>query len=425
MSNCSNRVQRQLCIALATVIGLTACDGLELIPQDEANERLTVTNTPWLLSTRVTRPGATVPIDPNPAGLVSSAMALNAATVELTLIAEIDPPIVDGQVVQATSITLLAGNKSVVSYNMAGAPRLGGVDHIQNSKKNKPNLTGSVTFNDADINAVTSDGSYIYAAVASDSGGFPYPAIMERVRLKGNGFVLDDAQRIALTSFAATSTLHVNNVIYVTSGNTGGVFAFDSTDLSLLGEYVLDDARWVAWDETNDRIVVLLGTTGELALFAEGEFPNGSMVPLATIDVPGVDVPESKNTVEIVGGKAFVAAGPEGVQVVCLDDGQIVGSVPRPDPVALGLDPSVVVTNSVSVDGDLLFISNGEAGVYVAQAAQSFDESNCNEPLNVSLLGKLQFDDLQSVNHVAYKGDYLFIAAGLGGVKVVRVEVDD
>jgi hypothetical protein len=115
------------------------------------------------------------------------------------------------------------------------------------------------------------------------------------------------------------------------------------------------------------------------------------MTLLNTFPVPGVDVAESKSTVQVLGGKAFVAAGPAGVQVVCLTNGQVVGSVPRPDPAALGLDPSVVVTNAVTVQGDLMFISNGEAGVYAAAGAESFATSSCTAPQSISVLGRLRF----------------------------------
>jgi hypothetical protein len=124
-----------------------------------------------------------------------------------------------------------------------------------------------------------------------------------------------------------------------------------------------------------------------------------------------------------VGGKAFVAAGPEGVQVVCLDDGQIVGSVPRPDPASLGMDPSVVVTNAVTVDGDVLFISNGEAGVYAAAGDQPFASTSCSAPQSITVLGRLGFEDLQSANHVVYREDALFVAAALGGTKIVDVQI--
>jgi hypothetical protein len=246
---------------------------------------------------------------------------------------------------------------------------------------------------------------------------------LERVVLNGVNFALDGNERADLPSFAATSTMSTGSVIYATSGDGGGVFGLDPATLSIQGQYLLDDARWVAWDFETSRVVVLQGTPGRLAVFSEGAFPGGSMTLLDSWSVPGVDVAESKSTVQVVGGKAFVAAGPAGVQVVCLDNGQVVGSVPRPDPGSLGLDPSVVVTNAVTVQDDLMFISNGEAGVYAAAGAESFETSACDESQSISVLGKLRFDELESVNHVVYRDDRLFIAAGLGGLKVVEVDV--
>ena len=81
----------------------------------------------------------------------------------------------------------------------------------------------------------------------------------------------------------------------------------------------------------------------------------------------------------------------------------------------------MVVTNAVAVDGDLMFISNGEAGVYVATSELDFEDHDCDESPEITMLGQLQFGDLESVNHVEYENDYLFVAAGLGGVKVVEV----
>jgi hypothetical protein len=152
-------------------------------------------------------------------------------------------------------------------------------------------------------------------------------------------------------------------------------------------------------------------------------FTDGVMSLSTTYSFPGADVAESKSAYEIVGGKAFVAAGPEGVQVLCLDDGEIIGSLARPDPASLGLDPSVVVTNAVTVQDDLLFVSNGEAGVYVAAGAEPFATSGCGAQ-DIDELGRLRFENLQSANHVVYRDEHLFVAAGLGGLKIVLVETD-
>ncbi|MGB5397089.1 MAG: hypothetical protein WBN96_08070, partial [Gammaproteobacteria bacterium] len=243
------------------------------------------------------------------------------------------------------------------------------------------------------------------------------------LRLKFGKLILDDNARIQLSSYAATSTLHAGKSVYATSGDNGHVVAYKDSTMEKSGEFALHDARWVAHDEAGGRIVVAQGTPGQLSIFEEGVFAGGSMTLLNTFPFPGANVAESKSTVEIAGGKAIIAAGPDGVQIMCLDSGQIIGSVARPDPASLGLDPSVVVTNAVTVDENLMFISNGEAGVYVAEADEDFSNDDCKVQ-NITMLGKLQFDDLQSANHVVYRDGFLYVAAGLGGVKIVSVNVD-
>ncbi len=387
---------------------------------DESNDRITITNDRSTLGDRVIYTEEDVPVEADGSSQKSGAASSRKPSVTLTLVSQLSPPVVDGEVVQATSVDQKIFGDATVSYNMRGAPRLGAIDWITNMDSNNPELTSGATFNDADINAVVSDGKNIFTAMATNAPEFPFPSVMERLRISSNQLTLAGNERIPLTSYAATSVLPVGDTIYATSGNTGGVFAMAETDLSPLGEFPLHDARWVAVDEDGGRLVVAQGTPGQISVFAEGEFPNGSMTLLNTFPFPGADVPESKTTVEISGGKAFIAAGPEGVQIVCLDSGEIVGSVPRPDPESLGLDPTVVVTNAVTVDGDLMFVSNGEAGVYVAKARRQFANSGC-EQQDITVEGKLRFDDLQSANHVSYKGNKLLVAAGLGGVKIVRV----
>jgi hypothetical protein len=84
----------------------------------------------------------------------------------------------------------------------------------------------------------------------------------------------------------------------------------------------------------------------------------------------------------------------------------------------------VVVTNAVAIDQDLMFISNGEAGVYLAQGSQVFSATGSETQQTITMRGKLRFGNLQSVNHVAYAGGnpgILIVAAGLGGLKILQV----
>src|SRR2546422_1967903 len=83
-------------------------------------------------------------------------------------------------------------------------------------------------------------------------------------------------------------------------------------------------------------------------------------------------------------------------------------------------------SNAVAIDQDLMFISNGEAGVYLAQGSQAFSTSGTGAQ-TITMRGKLRFGNLQSVNHVAYSAGgpgnpgILIVAAGLGGLKIVQV----
>ncbi|MEQ1858088.1 MAG: hypothetical protein ABL963_16665 [Longimicrobiales bacterium] len=424
----------RLFLLVALSAAASSCFDQATGPRFETDGRMSITNDDAMLGERVDYPNDVVAIDPDPASPVSGPASLSApagagpmlapSDIDLTLVAEITPPLVGLQLVQATSIWMTGSEKAIVSYNFRGLSAIGGLDYFTKLLNNRPQLRSSVAFLGTDVNAVFTNGSYAYAATSTSDLLFPFPAVMERIRIRNDRFSLLDAgnRRVALTSFAGTSLMATEDEVYVTTGNTGHITAYDEDDMTLRGQYALDDARWVSWDEPNNRVVVLQGMPGRLAVFQEGSFPGGSMTLLNTWSVPGVDVAESKNTVEVSGGKAYVAAGPAGVQVVCLSTGQVIGSVPIPNAASLGLSPSVVVTNSVTVDDDVMFISNGEAGVYAAAGSRDFDDSSC-APMTITVLGRLRFDNLESANHVVYRGGHLYVAAGLGGVKVVDVDV--
>ena len=79
------------------------------------------------------------------------------------------------------------------------------------------------------------------------------------------------------------------------------------------------------------------------------------------------------------------------------------------------------MTNAVAIDQDLMFISNGEAGVYLAQGSQAFSATGPEVQQTITMRGRLGFGNLQSVNHVALQSGLLIVAAGLGGLKIVQV----
>jgi hypothetical protein len=335
-----------------------------------------------------------------------------AQSFSLHLKAEVASPSIGGQVLQATSVSIV-GNLAVVSYSMAGNSYLGGVDVIDISDKTHPVLTSEALFQNTKVNAVTTSGVNVYLAEATGDTGFASPSVFEVVKLVGNQLVLAGNTRTDLSSFAATSVEYGTRV-YATSGDAGGLFTFDPTLFTVTSSIPLHDARWVAVG--GGKVAVVQGTPGKLAVYNESD-----MSLVGSWSFAGADIAQSKSTAELAGGKAFIAAGDSGVQVISAQTGLKVGAVPRPNPDSIGLSPSVVVSNAVAIDQDLMFISNGEAGVYLAQGSQAFSTTGSEVQQTITMRGKLRFGNLQSVNHVALQSGLLFIAAGLGGLKIVQV----
>ncbi|HTI05734.1 MAG TPA: hypothetical protein VL549_10475 [Gemmatimonadales bacterium] len=420
---------RKLAIALICVVALVHLSCSDAAgPGDQSNGRISITNDAGVLAARVTYRNDSIPIDSIGVGYPSAPRPLASAPVHrssvasqgsfnLSLKAEVTPPSIGGQMLQATSVAIV-GNLAVVSYNMVGNPYLGAVDVIDITNKNQPVLRSEALFQNTDVSAVTTSGTNVYLAEATGDTGFAAPAVFEVVKLVGNQLVLTGNTRTGLSSFAATSVASGTRV-YATSGDSGSLFMLDPVTFAVTSSIPLHDARWVAVG--GGLVAVVQGTPGKLSVYNESNMSVVGSWPFA-----GADIAESKSQAVLVGGKAFIAAGDSGVRVLNASTGTSLGSVARPNPDSLGLSPSVVVTNSVTIDQDLMFISNGEAGVYLAQGSQPFSTSGTGAQ-TITMRGKLRFGSLQSVNHVAYSAGgpgnpgLLIVAAGLGGLKIVQV----
>lgn len=393
-------------------------------PGDQANDRISITNNTGVLASRVTYFDDSIPLDSVGVGypsaprvpFASPAIHRSGATSQafsLKLKAEVASPSIGGQVLQATSVSIV-GNLAVVSYNMVGNPYLGAVDVIDIANKNHPVLVSEALFQNTDVSAVTTVGQSVYLAEATGDTGFAAPAVFEIMQLQGNQLVLSGNARRALRSFAGTSVAASATRAYATSGDAGGLFVINPATLALTDSIALNNARWVT--VAGGKVVVIQGTPGRLTVYNES-----NMSSVGSWSFAGAGVPQAKSQAEVAGGKAFIAAGDSGVQVHSVSTGLKVGAMPRPNPDSLGLSPSVVVTNAVAIDQDLMFISNGEAGVYLAQGSQAFSATGPEVQQTITMRGKLRFGDLESVNHVALSGGLLIVAAGLGGLKIVQV----
>src|SRR5256885_9256134 len=139
--------------------------------------------------------------------------------------------------------------------------------------------------------------------------------------------------------------------VYPTSGDAGSLFILKPATFAVTSSIPLTDARWVAVG--GGVVAVVQGVPGTLAVYNES-----NMNVVGSWPFKGADIAQSKSQAELVGGKAFIAAGDSGVEVLSASPGAGVGSVPRPKPHSVGLRPSVVGTNAGAIDQDLMFISD-------------------------------------------------------------------
>ena len=82
-----------------------------------------------------------------------------------------------------------------------------------------------------------------------------------------------------------------------------------------------------------------------------------------------------------------------------------------------GVPAAQSVTNAASAAGALLFTANGEAGVRVYRVLGKKNNNKC-ELVELPLLGSLNFGAHLSANDVTY----LYVATGLGGLEIIRVD---
>ncbi len=371
--------------------------------------RIVVENDPSTLSSRLTIVDEPVALDTSLQDGNLAKPAINP--VSLTLLAEVDPPTVNGEPLQATDI-YIKSNKAYVSYSMIGEPYLGAVDIFNVRDEEDPELISSMIFTDSDVNGLTYKSNYLYLAMATSRSGFDSPAVVEKVRLRHDQLT-DETETFDVPSWAATDVEVSGNHLFVTSGADGGhVTVIKLSNDEVEFSYPVEDARGI--DTDGDEVVVVAGTPARVVIF---DYDSAELLNDFTFS--GANIPFSKSTIEVFRRKAVVALGDGGTQIICLDDGSVIETIDPP--VVEDLDPAVTVTNAVTTSGKSLYISDGEAGVYVAWSQDRLSSNNCDVD-DLQMIGNFRFGDLQSVNAVKVKGRYLFIAGGLGGLKILETE---
>jgi hypothetical protein len=348
----------------------------------------------------------------------------------------------DGTILQATEVRVDDGY-AFVSYNFRGPINKGGIVvfkyTVSGSKMEdvKVNLTpvSSIVMPRAQINAIDYDGSKLYLAGASNEPAFGYvtgeaPAFFMVMELDGQKqFKLADPVIKKLGSYQASSIRKKGDRIYIVTGdgadNTdGGLYIYDASSYSQVNFIDMKLARAV--DVDNNGIYVMQANPARVTSFNSS---GGGQSEIYNRPGEGMQR-EAKSEILAWNNYLFVTTNETGLRMLN-KDGTLNESLDAPCKVTG--DTTNDVTNGVSVSTDIkmnasvspnramyvpmtpsgvLLLANGEQGLYWYDIT-NFGSIVASE--NNSILSDYE----GSANSIASRGNVVFLAHGLGGLKVL------
>lgn len=325
--------------------------------------------------------------------------------------AEVAPLKYNDSTLQATHVTI-RDNYAFVTYNTRGPKWLGGIEIFDVSDHNNPVMISQMISPNADINSVDFYEGKIYIVGATGNYkelGYSSPAFLEVIS-PYKDMTFDSVKidtMLDISSYSGTDVHVAGEKIYTTSGSDGGVSVFN-LDCTAAWEKDLNHARSV--DVDSENLYVLQGQEGRINKLKLG----GTLDE--TYRVGGADTPGSKTEIAVTKKYIFAALNEGGLSMLKLD-GTEKQSIPKPETPPDGLDKNHV-TNSVSINGDLVLVGNGGSGVHVGGIISEKDDS-------LWMMGSMQFDGPVSANFVESKDSVIFVATGKGGLKIIDISIDN
>ena len=332
-----------------------------------------------------------------------------SSSVTINLIALLSPPVYNGEVLQASHVRIV-DHYAYVTYNTQGPRYLGGVDIVDISSPYNPELVSSVVFinqetnKGKDVSSVdvkyspsTQSNTFLWITGADETRD---SAFVERYELNSsNQFDSVQSVNFSLKGYVGTDVRFYNDKVYVTSGTGGGLTILDNQmkEVSFMN---IENARSV--DVNKDFEIVLGGNPGHL--YNPGIWDK---------EIGGATDPEAKSIIRLYNKFALVALGQDGLK--CYDvssnmPSTVISALPSPA-VPEGESPLNYVTNGVSVS------DNG--WVYIANGAGGLDIAKIDTDGQLTWMGNVNLES--SVNFVEANANYVFVARGVLGLKILKV----
>lgn len=318
-------------------------------------------------------------------------------TFPLVQIAEVKPPVdANGRTLQASHVTV-NGNYAYVSYIMRGDAYSGAIDVINISDPYKPKLVTSALIPNTDITSLTFTGANLIIGAAKDTDKDPLlktnPAIAFNMELS-SGLLTDKLKTNYLESRVTTDVAANASNYFAVTGDNGSLFKLSTSTKEITGKVAVSDLRSMAL--TGDKVVTLSGTKG-VNIYSQ------STLALQKTFKTSTDISGAKRTMDIDGTKLFVSEGANGLGVYDINSGSKLQT--------LGITAAAEdnVTNAVSFNDGYAFVANGALGLNVYQSATQ-----------LNLLGSVGIAG--SSNYVKSSGNYIYVASGTGGLKIIKME---
>jgi len=335
-------------------------------------------------------------------------------------VAQIDP--ITGL---SASHVVLKDNYAYVTYNKQGDEHGGGVQIIDLSDKENPQIITSEIYTNADVNVVCAgingspENRNLYLGLSSKANG----AVLRKINTNGGQFN-GEYTDLNINDFTEDISASVNGLVragdylYLSCGKSvGGTYRINATDMTYIDSDLYPNAKYIASNGTSStsRLTTLCASENStLHIFEAGQSPaNSTSLDIGQIIHQNVDDPyKGKSTIYIAEDNdiAWVSMGKNGLHAYNISDGG------NSNPIYNTPDYMLTSgnTNAVSIDNNLIYLANGADGLGFATIPNTRETT-------VWMQGWWDMEEVnESANYVTTDGEWIFIAKGHGGLIILR-----
>ena len=418
-------------------------------PLSSDSEDITVTNDDAAFASRVTVMDETITFA---SSSLKSASVVPTNGYTLQLVAKIDPPLADQGKSEKLSATFVqvVGDKAYVTYHRQDDYVKGAFEVIDMSDPAHPSIMSQLTYGNVEFNALCVDdetyndseaGTVTRCWLACDDS--KNGAVLRELYLEANGDIyyptgnnknkIIQRQKV-LDAPSSNGIFRHDDYLYFAAGgeektitdNKGesvtlnpGISKISLSDFSTAARVRFSYAKYGAYASGVNKVVGFEGVADAKLHILAPDLSSDDVVNIGPYYYPGnSDNPGSsdnhntlpyhgKSTITVDGNLVYVSLGSIGMKVFDLTSGD---ANPTPVYQYLLTDQNVGNVNAVTLFNGDIMIANGADGLVVCSVpAQGSD---------LEILGS--YNPVGSVNYVAGTNDYIILAAGTGGLYILK-----